>query len=840
MGCHAGLAVSDQQTGVPTTTWAKTFADQGALWVANSGFGYGDTSTIALSARLMSDFAARLDGSSTIGAALAFAKQRYAADTPTVSAYDMKALMEATFYGLPMYRLKAPSSTPAPYTAPAVHVDPSTGLSVAPVTTAPGFQLAPGGGYYSVNGQTAVTEWRPIEPLSTVEITQPAAGGGALGLVAHGALVTSLTSVDHTGFTPAYARPVVDSSAHEPALGAGDAVYPGALSRVSTYLGPDGRHQQLDLVTGEFLSGSPGVDGTAAAGTQRLFTGVGALVYYDQPGTAAAADYTPPSISASTAVAIGSSVSFRVAASDPASTVKRVLVLYTDAVTPGSWTPVDLVQGPGGAWTGGGAAPPSGKIAYLVQAVDASGNVATSSNKGVYFPAVVSPASPNLQVSLTSVGAPSGSFYTGPVTVALAGGPQITYSLDGSALQPYTSPVVVAGDGPHDLRAADALGDSAEQVFAIDGTGPATVATVAPGTSATGWSTVGATVLITAFDAGGSGVRSLTWSATGAQAHAAATVGGAVVSVPITTDGQTTFSFSAVDNAGNNGPVGTFTIKFDGEAPTVSCGTAPTAWSATDVSIACHASDAVSGFANPAQASFTLSTAVAAGAETAAAATGGASVCDVAGLCTTIAPFSGLKVDKKAPAATITTSPTGTTFATGQSVKVTYVCTDGGSGVASCAGKLVGANGVLTPVASGGALDTSMPGTHTFEVVATDNVGNTSATTLTYAVSAGICTPVPPGGAAHGIAVFDLELCGPNGQNLTVAGIVITATAVDGTTAPVAALPAVNPGNRFVFVPLIKVYLYTLNTSKLAAGTHTLSFTVAGDPTVHTVTFKLV
>ena len=50
----------------------------------------------------------------------------------------------------------------------ATQIDPATGLPTAPMTLTPTFQLAPGGGYYTINGQSQATEYRPIEPLATV------------------------------------------------------------------------------------------------------------------------------------------------------------------------------------------------------------------------------------------------------------------------------------------------------------------------------------------------------------------------------------------------------------------------------------------------------------------------------------------------------------------------------------------------------------------------------------------------------------------------------------------------------------------------------------------------
>ena len=81
-------------------------------------------------------------------------------------------------------------------------------------------------------------------------------------------------------------------------------------------------------------------------------------------------------------------------------------------------------------------------------------------------------------------------------------------------------------------------------------------------------------------------------------------------------------------------------------------------WSASNVSVACTASDAGSGLAAPTDAAFSLTTTVAAGSETANALTGSRQVCDVKDNCTTVGPIGGIKVDRKGPTVTIT-SPTG-------------------------------------------------------------------------------------------------------------------------------------------------------------------------------------
>ena len=86
--------------------------------MANTGYGYADTDTLAYSAKLMAEFAGNLNGPLTIGEALAEAKQQYAAGNAILSPYDLKALMESTFYGLPMYQLNQPGPPVAPPSVP--------------------------------------------------------------------------------------------------------------------------------------------------------------------------------------------------------------------------------------------------------------------------------------------------------------------------------------------------------------------------------------------------------------------------------------------------------------------------------------------------------------------------------------------------------------------------------------------------------------------------------------------------------------------------------------------------------------------------------------------------
>jgi hypothetical protein len=92
-------------------------------------------------------------------------------------------------------------------------------------------------------------------------------------------------------------------------------------------------------------------------------------------------------------------------------------------------------------------------------------------------------------------------------------------------------------------------------------------------------------------ESGGSGVKSITYNATGAQPIASTAVNGTSTNVLIGTEGITTISFHATDLAGNvESPDHTVTVKLDKTAPAFNCASGDAAWHAMDVSIACTAS----------------------------------------------------------------------------------------------------------------------------------------------------------------------------------------------------------------------------------------------------------
>jgi hypothetical protein len=168
--------------------------------------------------------------------------------------------------------------------------------------------------------------------------------------------------------------------------------------------------------------------------------------------------------------------------------------------------------------------------------------------------------------------------------------------------------------------------------------------------------------------------------------------------------------------------------------PTINCGAPDGAWHASDVGIGCTAQDVASGLMDTADASFTLTTAIAANNETVNASTNARTVCDNAGNCATAGPIGGNRVDKKGPQINLV-APANLVYTVNQVVAANYGCADAGASVTACLGE----------VPNGSSIDTASVSTHTFVVNSTDAVGNSSTASLTYQVSyGGVFTNISP------------------------------------------------------------------------------------------------
>ncbi|NNC74594.1 MAG: PKD domain-containing protein, partial [Acidimicrobiia bacterium] len=545
MGCHAGLSVSDVQiSGGPVDPlvgpaadalerdWAQTFAEQGAVLAANTGYGYGDTEAVALSELLMTYFADNLDGSMSVGEALQYAKHRYASGALVYGAFDDKVLMQAVFYGLPMYAIGANPTTAPPVDPLPLGFDGVTGLTVASfdVELAIGSDLVetttPRGSFFSVDGVTQVTPLRPIQPKVEIDATQPG------DLIAHGAIITALQSFDQEPFDPVVSKATVDLAANEPEPGVIGS-FPSALQAVNRYQTKVGLRDQLVLVPGQFRNT------TETEGVQRLFTNLEGFVFYSP---LAETDFKAPTITQVEGTGGAGGITFDVEVADTGSGIGRVYVLFKDPAA-FEWVGLDLAPNGLGNWSGT-AVGASGLKDYFVQAVDLAGNVAVSSNKAELFVTGNVPPPPPL-VIVTGTETPGG-WYVGSATVELdlPTGVTAVYDIDASGtFTAYTGPFTVSGDGPVDVVVQTSAGAFETITLFIDDAPPVVVS---PLDGATFVKDEVVDYLFECIDAS-SGVVTCSGP-----------------SGPIDTSVAGTFSFSvtAIDEAANQTPVGDATITF--------------------------------------------------------------------------------------------------------------------------------------------------------------------------------------------------------------------------------------------------------------------------------------
>ncbi len=467
IGCHSGLSVPDIYVGNPGPAqldWPQAeLAKQVSGYVGNTGYGLGDTDVIAYSEKMSTLFAQHVGPTMTLGQALSFAKQAYVATVGSPSVYDAKALEEATFYGLPMWRVGA-GGVSAPVTLPTgAATQPSTvTLAATPVTTAitaTRVTAASGrGSYYAVGAEPPlVVPGQPLQPMTTVRLPIRTDR-----LVAHGAITEGLTSYDVPGLDPVYSTPVVDAAAFDPEPNLAKSFFPSSLQHVAGTITPAGRQDSLTLVAGQFASSS------GSTGTQRLFTSISSTVLSSD-----STDFSAPRISQVDASVQGNAARFLVTTPDADASRAVVLMLAAGGTGQQSWTHVELVSAGNGQWVGTTALP-SGTTSigeYAVEVADRSGNVARSANKGQNFQAL---SSDGLKVSLSPPADPASGIYASPLTVTLVNpsGTSSTYSVDGGSPQPYTGPVVLTGDGGHTFRATSSTGQVVDLGLPIDSNPP--------------------------------------------------------------------------------------------------------------------------------------------------------------------------------------------------------------------------------------------------------------------------------------------------------------------------------------------------------------------------------
>ena len=727
MGCHSGLSVSDILVANNNADWSQTLGREGSLFVANTGFGYGDTASVAYTEHLMALFAKQVTApfdlapgtpgsSSTVGQALAWAKNQYIADVQSFSVYDEKAVMESTFYGLPFYRIGlTPQVLPAPpttQTSPDVTGTQSTRVNVTPTNTA---KNTPLGTYYfntdtAGNEQVIVSPGRPIEPktLSDVSVVAPT-DPTRLAQVAHGAIVLNMSSNYVSLPNPVIATPVFDPSGVEPDTG--NVAFPTKPVEITTSTGPAGTRQQLVLATGQFRS-DPGI--------QRLDNSIGVVVYYADPSQT---DFTAPIIGTVQSQIVAGRLAITVNATDGGTGIDRlyVLVVQNPGLGAATWTGVDLVRSAGtDRWTGSlGLLPGTNDVEFIVQAKDVAGNVGFATNKARNFNAVPQPAVLPPAASLTA--APTtpplaGGYYAGAVTIAVTSSSPATYSVDGvdQGAVPGIGSFQISGEGFHTWTVTNQALYTQSSSVLIDTASPTLAADPAPG-----FIPSGTTVRLLASDAG-TGVASITYSASGATVIGSTTVPGGIASIALAADGATTITATAVDGAGRSSAQVTFTYTRDSVIPTVAASPTPGLRN-TPASVVLTASDGGSGIASL---TYSASGATTVASTTVAVATASLSITaqgsttvtaravDRAGNSSVLSTFTYI-IDTIAPTITCP-APTPTFIYNQPSATLTASVTDSGSGSVS-------------PTAVG-AVPTNAVGTVSIPITAIDRAGNSTTT----------------------------------------------------------------------------------------------------------------
>ncbi len=734
IGCHSGLNLAIAGTGgnpdPKLGDWAEEMtAQRGSVYAANTGYGYGDSEAVAYSERLMAEYAAHLAaGDVTTGQALMFAKQATSANIGVYDDYWHKAAMEATFYGLPMYRIGddggvgAPALPPVPDGPGGPGERSSTELDFPDLGDRLNMVDTDRGTYWQVDDEEPlVVQHRPIQPKTTEDVTLEGEGE------ARAFLFEELTTRDFRPVDPVIATPTIDTSEHEPEPEADSPLFPARLATVAPEATPEGRRETLTLVAGAFRQD-----------TQRLMSSAGGRVLRSTSD-----DFEPPTIRRVDGQVNGSAFSVRVEVDGDDALGGNVLYLTDADLAAGgelTWHRAELSTISNGVLGTGGVLPSGTRVEEaLVQVYDTSYNLAVSNNKvdGHTFTPPSGTGAETPRVVLEPGLPPSGYYSSGAPTVSLETGPEhadaiFEYSVDGDAFQRYAGPFQLEGDteGEHLVEFRGSDDSSASQRFAVDTQPPTILADLDRTPNGDGWHNGPVTVSFRCADAV-SGVEDCP--------------------EPVTlTDGSgQSVSGTATDGAGHTASVTVSDINIDTAAPGTSATVqgAPNAagWFRNPVDVVFECSDALSGLAScgdvpvsGAPASATRTVAVTAEGRDQTITRDAA---DVAGN-TATASVSDLDIDLTDPTVAITTP---SSIIVGPNQRLRGTAFDATSGIASIRvrytsllGRVVERNAdAINCAASGSCTWTApLPGTGIWKarVTATDSAGRTGTTTGPFTI----------------------------------------------------------------------------------------------------------
>jgi hypothetical protein len=395
MGCHPGFNVPDRAAlppdpglGIdPALDFVQALAQQQAVSILSTGYGYGDDQGLGGTELLLAIFSGEIvKDNVVIGDALKTAKESYLLGLSSMTVYDEKSSIQATMFGLPMYEVNVPAGpgaiTPA-QTEPAGETftvsveDGDTVTMLTPVKEEIMPPVSPNGHYFTAGGDAQATAFRAIQPRIIVPI--PA------GPPAHGVLIKGGTFIDKggtftdpSGFDPVISLPTNEwlVNASEPQICL-DAFWPSVPVTLNSLDPGGGGPQALVITPGQFRCTS-GADPTVT-GIQRLYTSLTVEILRSDP-----TETEPPAVdSVSISEVDATTLAVTVQASDPSGIAKIVLLKLSSGVI----TPIELalpqpLPASGTFTINVLDVLPTDDIAIAGQVVDGAGNVAYFTAKG--------------------------------------------------------------------------------------------------------------------------------------------------------------------------------------------------------------------------------------------------------------------------------------------------------------------------------------------------------------------------------------------------------------------------------------------------------------------------
>ncbi|MGH2995965.1 MAG: PxKF domain-containing protein, partial [Gaiellaceae bacterium] len=389
MGCHGGLNIPNTYAGGEAVSaqhrdWTESL--RAAVYVANNGYGYGDTLSNALSERLMTIFAGNLNTQGSIGENWVRSVHEYWLGAGAYPIYDEKALTEANMFGLPHWTVQGAAAPPTA-TPPTLGNDPVSGLEVATIAVNPALHANSDparGQWWDIGGLTTDVQYRPIQPRLELDVTHPTQS-------ARGIIIRSLVTSDTGGVNPGTSTPTIDFTDHEYERSYRNIVFPANHVNLTRSREFGDTKQGFVLTAGQFRPADP----PGAQGIERLVHSIGVEIAYSS-----GPEGTPPRIQQVSSTFAGGQASILVQTADAS---KRVAALYNDG---SNWQFKELTQTSPNMWTGLVTA--GGPIEVFAQAQNALGYVGYSANKGFNFTSITDAGGPDILIESP----PSRAVYT--------------------------------------------------------------------------------------------------------------------------------------------------------------------------------------------------------------------------------------------------------------------------------------------------------------------------------------------------------------------------------------------------------------------------------------------